>query len=438
MRANSGAGRRHRKDAGMTLYVVAGAMVALLGVSALAIDLAALYVVRSEAQRAADAAALAGASIFVSQGCTTASGGCVSGGPQEAPAKTEAIDVAAQNLVAGQAPSSSTVGVSFSYPNSEEPQITVTVYRDGGHGNAAPTFFATIFGIANANVSAAATAEAYNPSGGGVSVGESCLRPFLVPNCDPAHPVPSGNAEANTNCGPVTCPTGVSGTCYPSNFFDPNNKGAIVNPGVYNASTNPPSGGVIGEPWQLHSDAAPSQWYLMGFTGNSGAALRAFIQTCAPQVIACHSSLNTANGKKVGPTDQGIDALINASGDGLGNGQDSICGPTTAPACTTPPFPITGGANNPDAGLVGKTFYSGSSSVASVAVYDGHSLPPGGSTVSVIGFMQLFIRDATHVGTADLIDTVVLNIGGCGTTSSSPPPVTGSGGSPIPIRLIHQ
>jgi hypothetical protein len=446
MRARSRAGRSSQNEAGMTLILVAGAMVVLLGISALAIDLVALYVARNEAQRAADAAALAGATIFVAQGCTTGVGGCVPNGPQEAPATTQAINVAAQNLVFGQAPSSSTVATSFSYPNSEEPQITVTVYRDSAHSNAMPTFFAKIFGIKTANVSASATAEAYNPSGGGVSVGVSCLKPFLVPNCDPDHPVPSTSPAASKNCGgtgnndgaTIACPPGVSGTCYPSYFFDPNRKATIVNPGTYNPGP-PPSGGVIGEPWQLHSNAAPSQWYLIGYTGNSGAQLRAYIQTCAPAVIACHSSLNTANGRKVGPTDQGIDALIHASADGLGNGQDSICSPTTTPACATPPFPITGGANNPNPALVGKTFFPpGSDSVASVAVYDGSALSPGGSTVTVVGFMELFIRDVTHQGTEDLIDTVILNLGGCGTTGSSVPPVVTAGGSTIPIRLIHQ
>ena len=449
MRIRNGAGRWSRNEAGMTLILVAGAMVVLLGISALAIDLVALYVARNEAQRAADAAALAGATIFLSQGCTTGVGGCVPNGPQEALATTQAINVAAQNLVFGQAPSSSTVTTSFSYPNSEEPQITVTVYRDSAHSNAMPTFFAKIFGIKTADVSASATAEAYNPSGGNASVGVSCLKPFLVPNCDPDHPVPSTSPAANKACGgtsggsngaTVPCPQGVTGPCYPSYFFDPNSTpaGKIVNPGVYNPGP-PPSGGVIGEAWQLHSNAAPSQWYLLGFTGNSGAQLRTFIQQCAPAVIACHSSLNTANGRKVGPVDQGIDLLIHASADGLGNGQDSICSPTTTPACSTPPYPITGGANNPNPALVGKTFLPpDSDSVASVAFYDGSALQPGGSTVTVLGFMQLFIRDVTHNSTEDLIDTVILSYGGCGTSNSTPPPLVTQGGSTIPIRLIHR
>jgi hypothetical protein len=210
-----------------------------------------------------------------------------------------------------------------------------------------PTFFAKIFGIATVDVTASAKAEAFNPSRSNVPVGTSCLRPFLVPSCDPAHAAP-----ANPSCN------GGGGQ-----FF--NAAGNIVHPGAYPA-------GVIGEPWTLHSDAAPSQWYLIGFTGNSGAALRTFISQCAPTVISCGDTLNTANGKKVGPVDQGTNDLIHASGDGLNQGQDSIS------TVVGPPILITGGSSNPNPGLVGKQFYSPSDSIVSVPVYEGHGLNPGG------------------------------------------------------------
>ncbi|HUI40899.1 MAG TPA: pilus assembly protein TadG-related protein [Terriglobia bacterium] len=437
MGANRERVRRLHSESGVTIYIVAGAMVLLLAVSALAIDLVSLYVARSEAQRAADAAALAGAYVFYTQGCTTAVGGCVAGGAQESLATTAAVNVASKNLVAGQAPSSSSVTTAFSYPNAEEPEISVTVHRDAASGNAMPTFFAKILGVSTADVAATATAEAYNSSGGSTAISVGCIKPFLVPNCDSSHPVHGNNSVANVNCPTVsnkTC-TAASTDCQ-SYFFDPNNNYAIVNPGIYNAG-NPSAGGVIGAPWQLHSEASPSQWYLIGFTGNSGAELRKYIETCAPTKISCASPLNTANGKKVGPTDQGINALINADGDGPGNGQDTICSPTTTPACTSTPFPFTGGSNNPNPGLVGKTYYGPSPSVANVVVYDGHALDSGGSTVYVIGFMNLFIQDANHHGNSDLIDTVILTIGGCGTSGNNPPPIT-TEGTTIPVRLIHQ
>jgi uncharacterized membrane protein len=50
---------------------VAVSLVALLGMAALAIDVVTLYVARSEMQRAADAAALAGAKAFVDSGITS-------------------------------------------------------------------------------------------------------------------------------------------------------------------------------------------------------------------------------------------------------------------------------------------------------------------------------------------------------------------------------
>src|ERR1700688_29981 len=123
MRERNGASRQRRRESGATLYLVAVAtMFVLLGIAGLAIDLVSYYTVRGEAQRAAEAAALAGASVFLSQGCTTGSGGCTAGGAQEAPATTQATSVAAQNSVGGQVPSSSSVDVTFSYPNKEEPQ----------------------------------------------------------------------------------------------------------------------------------------------------------------------------------------------------------------------------------------------------------------------------------------------------------------------------
>ena len=428
--ANPTALRKLRSDFGAALYIIAASMVVLLAIAALAIDLVSLFVARSEAQRAADAAALAGAYVLSQSGCITNSGGCVAGGAQEAPATAQAINVAAQDLVGGQAPSAASMTTSFSYPNSSEPQINVTVFRDAAHGNPMPTFFAKVLGVSTVDVSATATAEAYG--GYDVPIGLSCVRPFLVPNCDPTHPVPAGDPEANPKCGAVTPPAGQTGTWYTSYFFDPQTK-AIVNPGIYNASTN---AGVVGMPWQLHSGAAPSQWYLIGFTGSSGAQLRDYIETCAPRVIACSTPLNTANGKKVGPVDQGIDALIHASADGLNQGQDTICSPTTSPACTSTPFPITGGANNPNPDLVGKVYYGPSDSVTNVVVYDGTPLDPGGSIVTVIGYMNLFVVDADHNGQDDIINGIILSIEDCGDTSGDP--VVGSGGAAVPIRLIRQ
>src|SRR6266702_4917188 len=103
MRSRHDKSRLRVNERGSALIMLALTMTTLLGVSGLAVDLVQFYAVRAEAQRAADAAALGGAQMFLSSGCTTTAGGCLSGGPQEALATQRAQDVGAQNPVAGQA-----------------------------------------------------------------------------------------------------------------------------------------------------------------------------------------------------------------------------------------------------------------------------------------------------------------------------------------------
>ena len=59
-----------KNERGVTIVLVAFSLLALLGMAALAIDIATLYVAHGEAQRAADAAALAGAKMFSTSGYT--------------------------------------------------------------------------------------------------------------------------------------------------------------------------------------------------------------------------------------------------------------------------------------------------------------------------------------------------------------------------------
>ncbi|MGA8184063.1 MAG: pilus assembly protein TadG-related protein [Terriglobia bacterium] len=433
MGKNTKSHRSFCQETGSVLVMVAFSMVVLLAASALAIDLANLYMARAQAQRAADAAALAGAKAFVTSGCT--SGGCTTGGIQETMATQQAVAAAAQNNIAGQTATINTSsGIAFSYPTAEEPQITVTAEAS------IPTFFAKIFGIQSVNVSAKATAEAYNPAGGGsASIGVSCLKPFLVPNCDPDHTSPGNSVCADSSGGGNGNGKGKGkgggggGGTPEGYFFDPST-GAIAHSGTYPA-------GIIGMPWQLHTTAAPSQWYLVGFDDappSSGSALRDHIVECTSKVFTCGNSLTTANGAKEGPVRQGIEDLINAGGNGLGQGQDSI------DTSIGPPFAITGGSRNPNPALRGKVFYdySESPSVATVPVYSGEPLSPGGSVVDIVGYLQVFITQAESPS-QKAIDVVILNATSCGGTpgggggGGGVTPIVAAGGSPIPIRLIR-
>ena len=201
----------------------------------------------------------------------------------------------------------------------------------------------------------------------------------------------------------------------------------------------------------MHSYAAPSQWYLVAYndalgtqisnlsaTGNgngqSASLLRQYISECAPSQLSCGDTITTDNGNTIGPTDQGIDARINASADGPNQGQDTI------DTSVGPPFPITGGANNPDISLIGQTYYGPSNSEVLVPVYGGQTLNPGGDTATIVGFMQIFIQYASHSGTSDLINVVILKVVGCASkdgSDGSSSSLTEAGGAPVPIRLIR-
>ncbi|HEX6905946.1 MAG TPA: pilus assembly protein TadG-related protein, partial [Terriglobales bacterium] len=94
--------RQHPRDRqrGSTLVLAAAALLMLLAMAGFAIDALTLYVARTDAQRAADAAALAGAKIFVTSGCTTGAN-CTTGSTQTL-VKQAAEGAGAQNKVFGQ------------------------------------------------------------------------------------------------------------------------------------------------------------------------------------------------------------------------------------------------------------------------------------------------------------------------------------------------
>ena len=82
---------RLRDDRGSAVILAAVAMTALLSVVALAVDVGMLYTARGEAQRVADAAALAGAAGFIEEPKSP-----------EPRARTLALDYASQNSVREQ------------------------------------------------------------------------------------------------------------------------------------------------------------------------------------------------------------------------------------------------------------------------------------------------------------------------------------------------
>ena len=161
-RSIAGANDR-QSERGVTMVLVAMAIVAIMAMAALSIDVVTLYLANAESQRSADTAALAAARILSIYGVTgdpTNAAGYW--GTATAAATQVAQNVANQNIVGGTVPS--TVSVTFPQGGGPafgvNPIVQVQVQRSN-----LPTFFARIWGTRSAIVSATATAEAFNPSG---------------------------------------------------------------------------------------------------------------------------------------------------------------------------------------------------------------------------------------------------------------------------------
>jgi len=442
-----------KHERGVTILIVAISLLVLVTMAALAIDIASLYEAHAEAQRAADAAALAGARMFGTSSYTSTtslafSDVCSTGGPGSTAAVNKQAEAAAKvNSIAGQPAVIN--GIQCDNTNVRNPRVTVTVERVSS-----PTFFSKIWAIWGSTnvgtVKATATAEAYNASGQSSPIALTNVKPWLLPNCDPGGPF-----------GPTACPE----------YFINTADGSIRNGGVFIGKilhlTRQPTGDVGG-------NGSGS-----GFTGNSIKGVLSFygldyLEGPAPACpsgcnnvnsgdtyidnIACTSSLRFYCGQHIGPgthpeilvhvesqpisgqpTTDGTQCLIHASGTGANQGQDEF-------SAGVPPVTITGGSNNPNLSLQVPNI-SRSDSVVTVMLYKGDNLctdsSHNGSCVSgtpatVIGFLQLGVQETNSGGS---VDAVVLNAVGCSpdAVAAYQPtnPVFAGGSSPIPVRLVQ-
>jgi Flp pilus assembly protein TadG len=465
-------GRKHARNGerGVTMIIVVIAMLSMLAMVALAIDVITLYAARSEAQRGADSAALAAAKMLVDMGVTAdPSNGALQTTAQTAATKI-ATDVATQVAISGRQVQSTDVTVT--YPNNAQPSfgvnptVAVTVNRPN-----LPTFFSRIWSRAALSVSATATAEGFNPSNSagitgttGLPVISRCVKPFLLPNCDP-----------NPSRAPTVPPPGCGGPAK-ATFFDPTT-GQIPNPGQYPA-------GIIGETFNVTSScpspgpgcAAPNvpaagSYYpaLMpaaasgnacpATCGGGGTPFESDIECCNPSPIACGTTAlpsvtyqlqldNTVfpEGNN-GPAQTGVECLVHQT---PGNGQDDLnggIGPvppgTVTGVALNYPLQIQVGNNHPLGGtpsLSAGDYITTSDSLITVPVYDATGGVIPNASVNIIGFLQVFINRAFPGGNpqkAGSFDVTIVNVSGCGSGATGTPVFTGSP-SAVPVRLIHQ
>ena len=422
---------------GQAVLLVAVSLAALIGLAALAIDVTSLYVARSEAEKTADQAALAGAKAFVSSGFTSGGlGDWTDGGVQSTAcngasglADLQAQAAAQQNTIAG-APAT-TVTTACDFTNPEDPQITVTVQRTG-----LPNFFSRIWSPAAGQVTAVSKAEAFNPSGSATQIAVANVKPWLIANCDPT----------NVNLLSLNLLCGVTPAA--DYFINPANNYAIAN-----------NGNFIGKPIALRQTIPIAKLLVTTLLGgynvldvpisSSSASCPAAAATSCGGVnagspgfyesVACADSITLTCGSAksqnvtidfaITPpasTDPGK-CLTHASDYGLSQGQDVLIpGPPTA---------IAGGSNNPDPAFQSSADVSRSDSVVTVPIWNGDLACINGvncGDFQIVGFMQLGI---TQVQASGEIDAVMLNVAGCGSATGTA--VSGGGTSPIPVRLVR-
>lgn len=403
--------------------LVAAALVSLLAMAALAIDVVTLYVARNEIQRAADAAALAGAKGIADSGITTLQTTDSNYAAAETLAQSmasAAIDaVRLTNLVAGQIPTLDNIPTPV-YTNPNNPYITVTLKQAN-----LPTFFARIWGAGTSTVIASATAEVYNPSNTSpyTPITPTSVKPWLVANQDPVHPgsvfitLATGQVEAGVVGESfdlfADCNTSQPG-CTTLHKFGTNTSGGLdYVPALVAANTANvcPSSCVGSTDFERSIACADANPYACGgLTPNAS-----WDSTLNPVAPGTEYSANAT------------ECLLHITGSGSGQGQDSLA--PISPGFIGPPQ-ITGGVDSP----APTQLVSTSNSIVTIPIIDDQTFSQSSAPVTIVGYMQAFVN---WVEANNNINITILNISGCSQTPNSNAPVVGgSGTSPLPVRLI--
>jgi hypothetical protein len=394
--------RRQDNEQGYTIVIMASMIVVFLGFAALSIDVGVLYSARASAQRAADAASLAGAFVFVTRGdldeTTT---------PKQSDViKENAIKTAAQNKMLGAPVSIGTGDVTVDTANH---RVTVVVTQSQ------PTLFARILGENSANIRATAIAEAVvsaNATG--------CLKPVFIPNT--ALFVGGGSTTACDAC-----------TTSPKQLLIENVSGTLQVTTWAKTQIRTGNNEFLLKPQDPHNALRPGDFMLIDIPGNNPGDLNNVIETCLDQVSVCAETYSILNGNHAGPVKNAVKDLIGCPnpdvylGPGRYQRPDGTVGSTSRALVTCPVWDVC------NATIGGQPFCP----AASV---------PGGTNVSlqIVGFAVVFIEGLTSGGSGTIdctgndIIARLINVSACGGTGGTPaidPNETGPFGTPI--RLVR-
>jgi Flp pilus assembly protein TadG len=339
-----------RDTRGVSIVLMAITIVATMSAVALAIDIGMLLNARTEAQRAADASALAGAAALITDPDDSAG-----------EATALAIEYGARNTVMDIPVVVLPEDVDVDLARA---RVTVTVRRISARGTAVPTWFANVFGVSEVDVEARAAAEAV-PTGSA-----RCLKPFAIPD---AFDDANGNGIFDAGDDYVAADHG-----YGSDWRNPGNFGddGLNYENDFGRPMNVKQGGP--------SDPPQPGWYypwdipqVDGSPAVGGDKYRWNIGNCNPSVITIGDEYWIENGNMLGPTNQGVEELI---------GQDS------------------GAYWNPDPGVnsvEGSSFdpWYGSPRVGIVPVFDpSRPFDPGKQPIVFTNFIAMWFEGVVGTG----------------------------------------
>jgi hypothetical protein len=275
--------------------------------STLAIDVGMFMTARSQAQNAADAGALAGATALAFNDFDDRSAG--------GPAVRSSITTAEANLVVGHTVSVQSGDVTFPLgPTGVNNRVMVNVFRTTNRSNPVATLIGPIFGVNTVDIGATATAEA-SPANAA-----TCVKPFTIPDKWEEHSVP------------------------PNDTFDryDNHGNLLPNPDIYypptdtahyQGYTQADKGTVITLRAGTGNNIESSFYYSWKMPGDIGGSFyQDNIANCNPTIVSVPFDMTQEPGNMVGPTNEGVDLLKardpNAEWDSVNERVDSEYNPS--------------------------------------------------------------------------------------------------------------
>jgi hypothetical protein len=303
----------------MSFVFVGLGFLAFVAATTLAIDVGMFMTARSQAQTAADAGALAGATALVFDDFNDRSAG--------GPAVQGAVSTARFNTVMDSSVSVDPADVTFPLgPGGAANRVRVNVFRTGGRDNPVPTLMGPVFGVPTVDIRATATAEA-SPANA-----MTCVKPFTIPdkwteNTNP--PWDTGDTfERYDNKGNVIKDADV--------YHEPGTPGYRG----YNSVTDKGTSLVIRA--GTGNNIEPTMYYSWKMPGDDIGAdfYRENINGCNSSVVGYKYLMTQEPGNMNGPTMQGIDDLIDQDPDAYWDNVKNRVHSTKNPSPRIFPIPL--------------------------------------------------------------------------------------------------